>query len=597
MTDPLLALAAPVFTVDGELVAGARPRLRAARGRRGRRGPADAARRTSSRSGPARPARRAGCSTSTAATSTSASGSRSPSGPDGASGPSSTGPSRRSRSVLRRRRAAARRGARRGRADAAADDPPDAHLHATSTDADIAAQIADEHGLQAEVAVDGPRYDVVQQVNQSDLAFLRERARLIQAELWCDGRTLHFSDRAAPAGAPRLTLVQGNDLLSVAALRRPRPPAHRGRGDRLRRGGRRRVDRRARRRRDDRGRGVPAGAPGREVARARRSGRARRFRVREVAADRRGGAGLGRRPRCCAGRARFVTVTGDHARHARHGRRQPAATARTVGRAVRGRRLLRHPGAPHLRPRARPAHPVRGRARHRERGGVMGLPRPRPTAARPATSASTRRSSPTSSTPTAWAGSRCASRALGHRRRPRRARLGDAVHALRRRRPGPGDPARGRQPGGGRLRGRRPAPALRRRARLERQARACPQPPEAANNIRLLRIAGGQPARVRRHRAAPKVTRRAPAAGHKVVLDDGAPGGHHPARERVHRSRSPPPAASRSTPTSSVDVTAPTVNVNAPDLDLQRHRQVPDADRRRVRDARRRTRPGVGNLW
>ena len=84
------------------------------------------------------------------------------------------------------------------------------------TDADIAQPIADEHGLQADVDVDGPRYDVVQQLNQSDLAFLRERARLVQAELWCTGRTLHFSSRPRRRGT-ELTLVRGNELLSVAA--------------------------------------------------------------------------------------------------------------------------------------------------------------------------------------------------------------------------------------------------------------------------------------------------------------------------------------------------------------------------------------------
>ena len=69
------------------------------------------------------------------------------------------------------------------------------------TDADIARQIAGEHGLDADVSLDGPRYDVVQQLNQSDLAFLRERARLLQAELWCSGRTLHFRDRSARQGS------------------------------------------------------------------------------------------------------------------------------------------------------------------------------------------------------------------------------------------------------------------------------------------------------------------------------------------------------------------------------------------------------------
>ncbi len=82
------------------------------------------------------------------------------------------------------------------------------------TDADIAGQIAAEHGLQTEITLDGPRYDVVQQMNQSDLAFLRERARLLQAELWCTGRTLHVSARRERKGTA-LTLVQGNQLLSA----------------------------------------------------------------------------------------------------------------------------------------------------------------------------------------------------------------------------------------------------------------------------------------------------------------------------------------------------------------------------------------------
>lgn len=82
------------------------------------------------------------------------------------------------------------------------------------TDADVARRIAQDHGLDADVDVTGPTYDVLQQVNQSDLAFLRERARRLQAELWCSGRTLHLSDRAKRRGT-RATLVHGNELLTV----------------------------------------------------------------------------------------------------------------------------------------------------------------------------------------------------------------------------------------------------------------------------------------------------------------------------------------------------------------------------------------------
>ena len=84
------------------------------------------------------------------------------------------------------------------------------------SDADIARDIANEHGLSAEVSADGPTYDVVQQWNQSDLAFLRERARLIQAEIWIADDTLYFQGRDQRTGT-ELTLVQGNHLLSLSA--------------------------------------------------------------------------------------------------------------------------------------------------------------------------------------------------------------------------------------------------------------------------------------------------------------------------------------------------------------------------------------------
>jgi phage protein D len=85
------------------------------------------------------------------------------------------------------------------------------------TDADIVDQLAREHGLQADASIDGPRYDIVQQLNQSDLAFLRERARLVQGELWCTDRTLHFRSRTSRSGSS-LTLIQGKELLSVRLL-------------------------------------------------------------------------------------------------------------------------------------------------------------------------------------------------------------------------------------------------------------------------------------------------------------------------------------------------------------------------------------------
>ncbi|WP_224360833.1 phage late control D family protein [Hyalangium versicolor] len=82
------------------------------------------------------------------------------------------------------------------------------------TDADIAQAIASEHGLSAQMEAPGPTYDVVQQWNQSDLAFLRDRARLIQAELWVQDDALHFKTRGNRR-ASELTLVQGNELIEA----------------------------------------------------------------------------------------------------------------------------------------------------------------------------------------------------------------------------------------------------------------------------------------------------------------------------------------------------------------------------------------------
>ncbi len=84
--------------------------------------------------------------------------------------------------------------------------------YADRTDAQIASEIAQANGLGCECDAPGPTYEVVQQWNQSDLAFLRERARLIQAELWVEDDTLKFKARGSRSGT-HLTLVQGNHLL------------------------------------------------------------------------------------------------------------------------------------------------------------------------------------------------------------------------------------------------------------------------------------------------------------------------------------------------------------------------------------------------
>ena len=84
------------------------------------------------------------------------------------------------------------------------------------SDADIVQAIAQEHGIRADCDVDGPTHKVVQQWNISDLAFLRERARLLQAELWFEDGILYFKTRDKRQGT-ELTLVNGNHLLQLEA--------------------------------------------------------------------------------------------------------------------------------------------------------------------------------------------------------------------------------------------------------------------------------------------------------------------------------------------------------------------------------------------
>ncbi|MFL5383922.1 MAG: phage late control D family protein [Longimicrobiaceae bacterium] len=82
------------------------------------------------------------------------------------------------------------------------------------SDADIASEIANQHGLTPQVNAPGPTYDGVQQWNQSDLAFLRERAARVQAEVWLVGDTLHFEGRASRSGS-EIALVAGNQLMDI----------------------------------------------------------------------------------------------------------------------------------------------------------------------------------------------------------------------------------------------------------------------------------------------------------------------------------------------------------------------------------------------
>jgi uncharacterized protein len=79
------------------------------------------------------------------------------------------------------------------------------------TDADVINRIAAAHGLRADVDVSGPTHRIVAQVNQSDLALARERARAVAAELWVEDGTLRARTRTARAGGS-LRLTYGGGL-------------------------------------------------------------------------------------------------------------------------------------------------------------------------------------------------------------------------------------------------------------------------------------------------------------------------------------------------------------------------------------------------
>ena len=88
---------------------------------------------------------------------------------------------------------------------------------ADASDSDVMNKIAQDHGLQPNVDLSGPTYKVLAQVNQSDLAFMRDRARSIDAEVWMDDRNLYAKSRAnRNNGTVKLTL--GGELREITVL-------------------------------------------------------------------------------------------------------------------------------------------------------------------------------------------------------------------------------------------------------------------------------------------------------------------------------------------------------------------------------------------
>lgn len=74
------------------------------------------------------------------------------------------------------------------------------------TDRDVIEQIAGDHSLQTNLRISSQSHIVLAQVNQSDLAFLREIGRAIDAEVWVEGNTLFAQSRRERNGSRIVSL-------------------------------------------------------------------------------------------------------------------------------------------------------------------------------------------------------------------------------------------------------------------------------------------------------------------------------------------------------------------------------------------------------
>jgi phage protein D len=82
------------------------------------------------------------------------------------------------------------------------------------TDEDVMRTIAQEHSLQPDFEnLNGPTHRVLAQTNLSDLAFLRQCARRLNAEIWLDAQSLHAAPRTS-RGTERVILAYGANLQS-----------------------------------------------------------------------------------------------------------------------------------------------------------------------------------------------------------------------------------------------------------------------------------------------------------------------------------------------------------------------------------------------
>lgn len=82
------------------------------------------------------------------------------------------------------------------------------------SDADVVRQLANDHGLQADVNINGPTWPLLVQGNESDLAFLRRRMLAADADLSLRDGKVRVRSRAQRT-EPDLTLTRGNQLRNI----------------------------------------------------------------------------------------------------------------------------------------------------------------------------------------------------------------------------------------------------------------------------------------------------------------------------------------------------------------------------------------------
>lgn len=85
------------------------------------------------------------------------------------------------------------------------------------SDADIFKKIAGEHSLTPSISASGATHKTVAQVNQSDLAFMRERARAVDAEIWLKDKELNVKTRSS-RGQDKIELKYKGNLREFKVL-------------------------------------------------------------------------------------------------------------------------------------------------------------------------------------------------------------------------------------------------------------------------------------------------------------------------------------------------------------------------------------------